>query len=160
MAACSSLKMATVYGVPNTIPGAMGSTKWAGCAIWSPAPVRLPTSPCLPMRVLTLNSGSGLEGPSAQGEANVFHRLSVELRFSPNVVRSVPSASVVRSGSAAEEYHEREQQLVAQELLQGRLSPLSGRRWTPTHMSSTTKCQALLHTQVSWVHRHRKALHM
>jgi hypothetical protein len=48
----------------------------------------------------TLKSGSGLPGPSAQGEEKVFHRASGELRFRPRVVRSVPRASVVRSGSA------------------------------------------------------------
>ena len=47
----------------------------------------------------TLKSGSGLSGPSLQGLANVLCRLSGELRLSPRVVRSVPSASVVRSGS-------------------------------------------------------------
>lgn len=40
----------------------------------------------------TLKSGSALRGPSAQGEAKVLCRLSGELRFSPSVVRSVPSA--------------------------------------------------------------------
>lgn len=48
---------------------------------------------------LTINSGSGLRGLSAQGCANVLYTLSEEFKCKPNVVRSVPSARVVRSGS-------------------------------------------------------------
>jgi len=46
-----------------------------------------------------LKSGSGRSGASAQGLANVLNTFSGELRCRPSVVRSVPSASVVRSGS-------------------------------------------------------------
>eukprot|EP00962_Isochrysis_galbana_P056356 scaffold28279_cov134-Isochrysis_galbana.AAC.1 len=46
-----------------------------------------------------VNSGSRCTGLSAQGDANVAYRQSEEFRLRPSDVRSVPRASVFRSGS-------------------------------------------------------------
>lgn len=105
---CSPLPSARAFGwgwVSGTMQGKVAALSPGGAGN-NPRPRT--TKPALQTKSLaeqkpglpTRNSGSGLLGPSAQGEANVFHRLSVELRLRPRVVRSVPSARVVRSGSA------------------------------------------------------------
>lgn len=46
-----------------------------------------------------MNSGSPFAGSSDHGEPKVLWRFSVEFKFNPSVVRSIPRASDVRSGS-------------------------------------------------------------